>query len=243
MSQNLFNDTFTGRRAVGIPPQRKRCACRHHHAMPQHLRSKHLHIVRQRITAPFHQRIRLHRAIKRLRAPWTHPQRQPLMRARPLDHRQHVIHDRLIHRDLFHRALQFQQFLAAQHMRHGLAMMLILLPDDVALTRHVGIPDPQPHQKPVQLRFRQRIRPMMIGRILRRDHHERLRQRQRPPFHCHLLFVHRLEQRRLRLRRRAIDLVGQQEVRKHRPRLELESLGMRVVNGHARARPKAACRS
>ena len=38
------------------------------------------------------------------------------------------------------------------------------------------------------------------------------------------ILVHGFEQRRLRLGRRAIDLVGQQEMREHRTRLELEFL-------------------
>src|SRR5688572_28004418 len=48
-----------------------------------------------------------------------------------------------------------------------------------------------------------------------------------------LPFVHRFEQRRLRLRRGPIDLVRQQKITEDRPGLELEGLLMRVVNRYA----------
>ena len=73
----------------------------------------------------------------------------------------------------------------------------------------------------------------MLHRVLRRDHHERLLQRVGSAVDGHLQLIHGFEQRRLRLGRRAIDLVGQQEMREHRPALELELLGVRVVDGDA----------
>ena len=48
-----------------------------------------------------------------------------------------------------------------------------------------------------------------------------------------LRFVHRFQQRRLCLRRRAVDLIGQQEIREDRARFELELLRVRVINGDA----------
>ncbi len=48
-----------------------------------------------------------------------------------------------------------------------------------------------------------------------------------------LPLVHRLEQRGLRLRRGAVDLVGQQEVGEDGARLEFERLGVGVVDGDA----------
>ena len=46
------------------------------------------------------------------------------------------------------------------------------------------------------------------------------------------LLLHRLEQRRLGLRRRAVDLVGEQELREDRALLELEVPAARVVLRH-----------
>ena len=49
----------------------------------------------------------------------------------------------------------------------------------------------------------------------------------------HRALVHRLEQRRLRLRRGAVDLVGQHDVGEDRPGVELEAVRCRVEDGDA----------
>ena len=90
-----------------------------------------------------------------------------------------------------------------------------------------------PHQEPIELAFRQRIGAVMLHRVLRRHHHERLLQRIGVTLDGHLHFVHGLEQSRLRLRRGSVDLVRQQEIREDRALLEFELLRVRVVNGHA----------
>ena len=64
----------------------------------------------------------------------------------------------------------------------------------------------------------------MLDRILRGDHQKRLRQRIGVRVHRDLAFVHGLEQRRLRLRRGAVDFVGQQNVGEDRAALEFELL-------------------
>ena len=107
------------------------------------------------------------------------------------------------------------------------------LAQNLALRLRIGIADAHAHQETVQLRFRQRIGAVVLHRILRRDHHERLRQRPGAAVDGHLHFVHGFEQRRLRLRRGAVDLVGQQKIREHRPWLEFEFLRVRVVDGDA----------
>ena len=50
----------------------------------------------------------------------------------------------------------------------------------------------------------------------------------RRPLDRHLLLLHRLEKRRLRLRRRPVDLVGEHDVREDRPSPELEVGGSLV---------------
>jgi len=59
-------------------------------------------------------------------------------------------------------------------------------------------------------------------RVLRREHQERLRDRVLRAADGDVLLLHRLEQRGLRLRRGAVDFIRQEQVRKHRPRLEAE---------------------
>ena len=50
----------------------------------------------------------------------------------------------------------------------------------------------------------------------------------------HLSLIHGLEKGRLRLRRSAVDLVGQQKISEDRPGLELEGFGLLVIYSHAK---------
>ena len=85
----------------------------------------------------------------------------------------------------------------------------------------VRVPHRRLHQEPVQLRLRQTIRPRLLNRVLRRDHHERTTRRVSHPVHRHLRLLHHLQQGRLRLRTRPVDLVRQHHRREHRTRMEL----------------------
>jgi uncharacterized protein YukE len=70
--------------------------------------------------------------------------------------------------------------------------------------------------EPVELRLGQRIGPFEIMRILRGDDQECGRQRVTAAIYRYLPLLHRLEQRRLGLRTRAVDLVDQQHIREQR---------------------------
>ena len=78
--------------------------------------------------------------------------------------------------------------------------------------------------EPVELRFGQRIRAFELDRVLRREHEERIGQRPRLAERRDAPFLHRLEQRRLRLGRGAVDLVGEQEVGEDRAGVKHELL-------------------
>ena len=106
-----------------------------------------------------------------------------------------------------------------------------------------GIAHPQLEHEAVELCFRQRIRPLLLDRILRREDEERRRQAVRLTGGGDLMLLHRLEQRGLRLGWRAIDLVGEHDVGEHRPAHEpkaalaggeilLDDLGAGDVGGH-----------
>ena len=92
----------------------------------------------------------------------------------------------------------------------------------LGLALAVGIADADPQQEAVELGLGERIGALVLDRVLRREHDERPRERVGLALDRHLPLLHRLQQRGLRLRRRAVDLVGEQEVREDRPGTELE---------------------
>ena len=69
----------------------------------------------------------------------------------------------------------------------------------------------------VELRFRQRIGAFELDRVLRREHVERFVQLVGLALHRDAVLLHRFEQRRLRLRRGAVDFVRQHDVGEDRP--------------------------
>ena len=96
-----------------------------------------------------------------------------------------------------------------------------------------GIAHRNPHQEPVQLALRQGIRALELDRVLRGDDHEGPGQRVRLAVDRHLPLAHRLQQRALRPRRGAIDLVGQHDVGEDRPAAEHELARLGVVEAAA----------
>ena len=70
-------------------------------------------------------------------------------------------------------------------------------------------------------------------RVLRGDHHERRRERPRLAVDRDLLLLHRLQQTRLRLRGRTVELVDEHDVREHRPGQELERAALRPPDAGA----------
>ena len=80
---------------------------------------------------------------------------------------------------------------------------------------------------------------LLLDRVLRGHHQERVGQRERLAADRDLALGHDLEQRRLHLGRRAVDLVGEQEVDHHRAEFDVELLlalpvdaGADDVGGH-----------
>jgi hypothetical protein len=62
-------------------------------------------------------------------------------------------------------------------------------------------------EEAVELRFRQRKDPLVLERVLGRDHDERRCEPMDLPVHGDMALLHGLEQRRLRPGRRSVDLV------------------------------------
>ena len=97
-----------------------------------------------------------------------------------------------------------------------------LLFDDLDLHVDRRISERRLDREPVELRLRQRERPLLLDRVLGRENEERLLEPLGHALDRHLLLGHRFEQRRLRLRHRAVDLVDEQHVCEDRARAELE---------------------
>ena len=86
----------------------------------------------------------------------------------------------------------------------------------------LGVAEAGAQQEAVELRLGERVRALVLDRVLGRQDEEGPLERPRDAVGRHLPLLHRLEQRRLRLRGGAVDLVGQQEVREDRAGAELE---------------------
>ncbi len=93
----------------------------------------------------------------------------------------------------------------------------------------------------VELRLRQRIRALELDRVLRGQHEERPLELVGAAGRRDVVLLHRFEQRGLRLGRRPVDLVGEDDLREDRALHEpqpahavalVEDLGARDVGGH-----------
>ena len=92
----------------------------------------------------------------------------------------------------------------------------------------------RPEEEPVELRLGSgNVPSCSIGFSVAMDE-ERVGQRARDPVDRHLALGHRLEQRRLRLRHRAVDLVDEDDVGEDRARPELEVARLLVEDREAR---------
>ncbi len=111
--------------------------------------------------------------------------------------------------------------------------------DDLPLLFRRRVADVDLEQEAVPLGLGQRVDALVLDRVLRGHHQERVGQREGLAADRHVAFLHDLQQRRLHLRRRAVDLVGEQEVDHHRAELGVELLlalpvdaGTDDVGGH-----------
>src|SRR5438105_5186278 len=92
----------------------------------------------------------------------------------------------------------------------------------LSLLREVGITEAQTYEEPIELRLRKWKRSLVIDWILRRDDHEGRLEVIPLPVHGDAAFGHRFQQRGLRTRRGAVDLIGEHRLRENRPGTELE---------------------
>ena len=89
------------------------------------------------------------------------------------------------------------------------------------------------HHEAVELGLGERIGAFLLQRVLRGQHEERRRQHEGLLADGDLLFLHRLKQGALHLGGSAVDFVGEDEVREHRPVFHAEARFPRVVDFRA----------
>ena len=89
-------------------------------------------------------------------------------------------------------------------------------------------------QEAVELRLGQLVGARLLDRVLRRDDQERAAHVVRDAVDGDARLLHDLEQRRLRLGRRAVDLVGEHDRGEDRAAVELEPVRRLVVDRDAR---------
>ena len=94
---------------------------------------------------------------------------------------------------------------------------------DFALGLVVGIVDVDLHQEAVELRFRKGIGALLLDRVLGGEHVEGARHVVTVAGDRDVVLLHRLQQRRLGARARAVDLVGHQQLPEDRARDEAEA--------------------
>jgi hypothetical protein len=160
---------------------------------------------------------------QRQRTARAHPELQFLMLTRGRGERDDVIDERLRQTDAIDGVLH-RQHARGIHDRldRGQRGASGLLQDHAALVVGAWIPERDAHQEAIELVLRQRVGALEFVGILRRHHHEGLRQPVRDPLDGDGPLAHGLEQRTLGAGRGAVDLVGQHDVGEDRPRPELE---------------------
>ena len=110
--------------------------------------------------------------------------------------------------------------------RQLVLLALAVQRQDRQLLLAVRVVDPHVQQEAVELGLGQVVGAFLLDGVLGGQHHEQLRQVVGLLAHGDLVLAHGLEQRRLHLGRRAVDLVGQQHIVEQRagPELELAAL-------------------
>src|SRR5438094_2660324 len=155
---------------------------------------------------------------------------------RLLDDANHVLEHRVLHGD----AVDLSGALVEHTLRERLELVdlrerlsLVVRAEDRLLLRRLGIAHDRLEQEAIELGLGKRVGPLVLDRVLRRDDEERPRQGPRVAFERDLLLLHRLEERGLRLRRCAVHLVGEDDVREDRTFLDAEVARRDLVDGGA----------
>ena len=149
-----------------------------------------------------------------------------------LDEVDRVLRHRAIDEDRVGGVLQLLQPLERDHLRRDRRPNRHPV-EDLELLRGARVVDEDLHHEPVALSVGELVDALALDRVLGGDDEERLRHEVGDAADRHLLLGHHLEQRRLHLGGRPVDLVGEQEVDEHRAELDVEPLGAPPVDAGA----------
>ena len=105
--------------------------------------------------------------------------------------------------------------------------------DDLRLIGGVRVVEEDLEHEPVDLGLGQRVGALRLDRVLGGQDEERRRDLEGVVADRDLVLLHDLEQRGLDLGRRAVDLVGEEEVGEHRALLDIERAEVRPVDARA----------
>jgi hypothetical protein len=126
-----------------------------------------------------------------------------------------VPHQYVGHLDLAHELLRGHELIDGA-LRLEVGRGLGRPRDDLELLFQRGVAHRELEDEPVHLGFGQRVGALLLDGVLGGEHQERVRQRVGLVAERDLAFLHRFQQRGLHLGRRAVDLVGEQDVAEHR---------------------------
>ena len=212
-----------------------------HEPVAHHVEGQRPHVLRQHEAAPAQQRQRAAAVDQVDRAARAGPeldvlrdlaQPVPLRPPRGAHQRDRVLVHGTVDEHLARRGLRLHELLGRQHLL-DLRRVLERAVHDRDLLAVGGIVDHGLEHEAVDLRLGERVRALRLDRVLRRQHQERMRRLEGLGTDRHLALLHHLEQRRLHLCRRAVDLVREQEVAEHRAELGLEGVAVRTVDARA----------
>jgi hypothetical protein len=203
--------------------------------MGQGQRRQLLDIVGQDIVAAVEDGPRLARLVERQTAARAGAKQQVGLRARRIDQAHDVVAHRVIDVDIPNLPREIGRICAVHHRRQRLNRVLLPQIDQhPALGLGVEIAELELEQETVELSFGQRESTLVLDRVLRSQDNERPVQWPGHAVHGDLSLAHALQQGRLRARRSAIDLIGQQDIGERRARDEIEAPRLLIVDRHAR---------
>ena len=160
-----------------------------------------LYVVGQDVLSAMHRRPHARQLQQRQRTTWAGAHRHPTPPARVGHQGYDVAFEVGIDIDPLHGLAHGQQLAGVGHHLQVKLVVLAFAPpaQDFLFVRSGRIAHRKLHQKPVELGLRQRKGSLVFDGILSSHDDKRLGQAHRLAFECHLILLHRLQERRLRL--------------------------------------------